>query len=73
MSEEEKKILKQMLYDYGNEGILKELALILREQADEQSDMGFKDKSDESASLANILIHIRSTLKLGRAKLASQL
>lgn len=69
MLEEEKKLLKQMLYDYGNEGMLKELALAIREQADDQSDGGLKDQAKESAELADTLIQVRSSLKMGRAKM----
>lgn len=66
MLKEEKEILKKMLHDYGNEGLLRELIQICREQADEQSDMGLKDHANESSELADNLIKVRSQLKIGR-------
>lgn len=66
MSKEEKAILKKMLYDYGNEGLLRELIVILGEQADEQSDMGLKEQAHESIELSGMLIKVRSQLKIGR-------
>lgn len=69
MEKSDKEILRRMLYDYGNEGMLKELALAIRERADDQSDIGSKDQAKESAELADTLIQVRSSLKMGRAKM----
>lgn len=57
MSKEEKENLKQMIYDYGAIDVVESVINILREQADEQSDMGLKDQAIESRELADFFAY----------------
>lgn len=71
MSQEDREVLRKMLYDYGNEGVLRVLIVAIRDQADEQSDMGMKEEAKESSELADILLKVRSNLQVGRHKMAN--
>jgi hypothetical protein len=55
MSKEQKDLLKQMIYDYGNSDLMLELSLVYKEMADEQSDMGLK-KNAASSSLMHTFL-----------------
>jgi hypothetical protein len=66
MLKEEKDILKQMLHDYGNEGFIKELSLVIKELSNDQSDLSLKEQAIESAELSDMLMSLRYKLKIGR-------
>jgi hypothetical protein len=55
MSEDNKKMLLELIRQDGIKGTLVALAAALHSYADDMSDMGIKDKSHEAADIAGII------------------
>lgn len=55
MRDEDLKMLRTLVDEYGAHSVLKNLSSVLEDHADQMADWGLKDKAAESSSAADML------------------